>query len=468
MRRALLVISILFCIKITYATSLDRLNKYLTQKEYLQIIHLHKETESKQEIITEELCAATLYSCIKLGDYQYGRSVYTTIKSYAGRYLGYFDNPFTYFLSVCINQLDLPIYEEDIDRYVEMRTSSDSNNKTKAKILEETAYSLCKYNIYELGLKYYNQYLTYEKYLEPIYFYRNLINIGKAFNQNQMPQKALITYKKCAEYYKNKYGQYSKNYAKLLNEMAYISPFLNIDYINLLMESKGIYEHNADTTSDLYAITLDNIATYYTQIRDTEKALSYSYKANQIFKSIDSTNTDYAKSLNNIGAILAFDKDTDSSISEKYYLKALSINPTVSAAMNLALLYDYQKKYDQAEVYYDMIGHYNKHNVYANQVANHYALKGDFNLYSAYMAEYLNYLRQTNQQNVIYMTEEERKRYINIIQNVRLQNLFTYAADNKHEQLGSLCFDYLLMSKSLLLSYDSSIDEIINPQTHQS
>lgn len=409
---------------------------------------------------------AELHTHLHEGHIEEGRITYEKLKKKVAGYMGFYSGTFDLYMSFCTNQLNLTIGQDEVTKFHDMCVNANNiNNRTKAKILYEIAHTLCAYGQSSLGLSYYQGLLNLESDIEPIYFYRYLMDIGWAYNQCQMPQKAFLTFKRCADYYKEKFGISSKNYAKALNAMVYVARFINMNYLDLLQTEHDIYVSNGDTTSNQYAICLDNFCSYYNKQGDLEQAIVYALKANRIFENISPNGRDFAISLNNIGAIYKELSVKDSSfahLAEQFLIRSMEIEPTVSAALNLALFYDYQMGLpDKAMEYYDRLGNYNCHNVYAMQVGNHYANIGDYATYASYMEEYINYIRMVQQQNVPFMSASERSAYIKLVQNEKMEQMFDLAAESRHESLPGLCFNYLLMSKSLLLSYDANIDKII-------
>lgn len=415
---------------------------------------------------TEEL-VEKLHACLSYKDFEQAQLVYAELNKITPAYVGYYTSTFDLYMSICISDLDISLGEGDIDKFFQMRTQNGKVSKQmEAKIISEIASTLCQYNIFDIAIKYYQKLLDLEEYIIPIYFYRYLMRIGFAYNAYRMPQKAYMSYKRCADYYKNKFGAYSINYAAAIHEMAYTAHFINIDNLNLLLTELDIHQHNGDTASTDYAVCLDNIATYYIGKNKLDSALYYALAANNILKK-DTTNfIDNSISLNNLGAIynrLTISDKTYIHKAEELFLQALENNPYNNyTLLNLALLYDNQLgDTEKGEEYIKNLSESSSHTNYAIDVANHYARIGDFEKYNLYMADYLNYIRRIQQINVPYMSEKERSSYINIIQNERMEDLFQFASQNRHSNLAALCYDYLLMSKSLLLSYDSNIEEIM-------
>lgn len=414
-----------------------------------------------------EWLVSEMHTYLHNGDMENARKSYHLLKGKVPSYIGFYSGAFDLYISLCTEQLNLNIGEDEIAKIYDMCISDNGiTTKTKGKILSEIAATLCDYGLSSLGLSYYQELLELEKDLEPIYFYRYLMDLGWTYNKCQMPQKAYLTFKRCGSYYKDKFGRCSKNYAKALTGMTYVARFINVDNLNLLQEEHGIFVNNGDTLSNQYAVCLDNLGSYYNKRNDFDKALFYALKANRIFEETDPKGRDLAISFNNIGAIYKGLSAKDSSflsLAESYLVKSMQIEPTTSAALNLALFYDDQVGLpDKAMEYYDYLGDYDRHNVYAMDVGNHYAHIGDYAEYASYMTEYINYIRMVQQQNVPFMSASERNNYIELIQNERMEKMFDLAVEARHESLPGLCFNYLLMSKSLLLSYDANIDEIIN------
>ena len=407
-----------------------------------------------------------LHECLQRNDYEKGWTVYSQLKKKTAGYLGYHRNAFSLYMSVCTDELNIEIGEEEANLFYQMCIKGGyAKNRTKGKILSDMAAVLCDFNQYELALSYYREFLKLEQDIEPLYFYRYLMDMGWTYNRCQLPQKAFLTFKRCASFYKDYYGPLSRNYAKAINSMAYVARYINADYLDLLLEENNILKCSGDTASTKYAICLDNIAAYYYRKKEHKTGILYALKANSIFKQEDSTDVHYAISLNTLGCFYKELCETDSSfipLAESYLLKSFQIYHSNNTALNLALLYEnVLNNQKEARHYFDLIEDYARHHNLAMDMADYYARTGDFCSYATYMKEYIDYVRDANFNNVIFMSSEERKSYINLVQEMKVERLFEWAAKNCHQDLPGLCFDYLLMSKSLLLSYDASINDMV-------
>ena len=419
---------------------------------------------------TDQL-VAELHNCLQSGQLDKGVSVYEVLNRETPAYIGFFSSTFELYMAVCTDNLDLIIGQDEIERFYQMcMMRSDKTARTKGKILSDIASTLCQYEQYQIGLYYYEQLIPLEKELDPLSFHRNLMSMGWAYNYSQQPQKAYLAFKRCADFYKKTYGMNSRNYAKSLEAMAFVSRYINADYYALLQEQMTIYKNLGDTLSEAYAITLDNINAYHQGKGCNDIALDYAIRANRIFETSNRKSDHYAISLNNVGTIYQKMGKTEPSyysLAEQYFLESIRITPENQSVLNLALLYEDQGKADEAMEYYDLVDEDMKHGAYADVLADHYAKVGDYGLYTLYMEDYLNYIRTIHQQNVPYMTEAERSRYIDLIQNEHLELLFDLASENRNDRLPGLCFNYLLMSRSLLLSYIDSIQSIVRHSSNQ-
>lgn len=428
--------------------------------------YIHQKTEGL--LPDDSICAAAMYYTIKKHDWNTAEKAYNDLQIHRRRFMGSeYPSAFDLYLSVCVKRLKLTVGEQDIRMYLKMREAMANGNKQAfGRAIFDTGMSVQRLGDKEFTLELLELFLSYEKEMEPIYFNRYLMDIGWVFNSYQMPQKAYMLFNKCADYYLKTMGEYSLNYAKSIQAMVYVSRFIGKekDRMPLLQTQKAILEHNGDTISDSYAVCLDNLAmTIYSNGED-DKAVEYAERARTIFENNDNT-VDLSVTLNNLAAIYRKLSLKDSIYLDKTEIllnQSLELYPTAETIINLINYYDEQKnEHDKAAQLINTFPGEYQHSVFAKEIATHYESIGDFETYTLYMQEYLDYLRYVLQTNAVYMSKEEREVYVKFFQNENLEELFDNAAYLRNSKMSTLCFNYLLMSRSLLLSFDASIKNII-------
>ena len=421
------------------------------------------------ELPSDSICSAALYHSLQTSDWELGKKAYADLQSHLRQRLGmFYNNAFEMFLSICVDKLYLPVSENDVRLYLKMKLSTpDLKRRIAGKIIYETGIAVNRLGDNSLAVELLEQFLEYENDIEPIYFNRYLIEIGWAYNKNDMPQKAYMAFKKCAEYYYWKLGEYSKTYTNAINAMAYVSRYIARDgeRMGLLQKEKEILEHIGDTLGEKYAICLDNIASTYFAEDETEAAIEYAERAHSVLELCDSKQH-MAILYNNLSTYYSVFAQQDTCYLakvEELLNKSLQLYPSSHAIANLIQFYDEKlKDYDKALELIDTWKGESKHSIYADIVANHYAHIGDFAAYTQYMNEYIDNLRAILQKNALFMSAEERNGYVKSFQENNLMNLFKLAADSRDAKMAELCFNYLLMTRSLLLSFDSNIKTIID------
>lgn len=421
-------------------------------------------TQSKETDIKE--LVSDLHVSLVDGHEEKAYDVYEQLRKAVPSYMGFYPDVISMYMSICTDQLDINIGPKDVKRFYDMRVHYGSGtDKGKARILSEVARAMCEYGQDSESLPYYEDFINLEKSLDPIYFHRQLMNAGWAYNYGKRPQKAYLVFRKCAEFFRKQYGDYSKNYAEALNALSYVSQFVNADKKEFLQQEYDIHTHRNDTLSLDFAVCLDNIASYHIKNGNLQLAMEYCRRANRIFEEISPESGDYAISLSNLGSIYHRLGKSDSTYIEKaeeYFLKSLEIYPSQITALNLMQLYDDDWSMPQkAESCLEYLNQEGLHSTYARVVAEHYAKVHDYTAYAAYLSEYFNYLRSLWQENICFMSASERANYSKQIQDDDMDRLFRLASERRDPALPGMCLDYLLMSKSLQLSYDANIEKIL-------
>lgn len=404
--------------------------------------------------------------CLNDGNVNEANDIYEQLRKTVPAYIGYYRDVTAMYMSVCTEQLGIEIGPEDIKKLYDMRMRfGGASDKGKARILSQIAEALYEYGQYAESLPYYEDFISLEKSLDPVYFHRQLMKAAWAYNYSERPQKAYLSFRRCAEFFRKKYGEYSKNYADALNALSYVSQFVNADKKEFLQQEYDIHTHRNDTLSLDFAVCLDNIASYHTKKGNLQLAMEYCRRANKIFEEISPESGDYAISLNNLGSIYHRLGKSDPKYiknAEEYFLESLEIYPRQITALNLMQLYDDDWSMPQkAESCLGYLNQEDCHSTYAWDVAEHYAKVHNYAAYALYMSEHLDYIRSMVKENICFMSASERANYSRKIQETDMNRLFELASERRHPDLSGLCFDYLLMSKSLQLSYDANIEKII-------
>lgn len=457
---------VIICIGVSLEFTYAKANKTSADLKKLAKYYISQKAEGL--LPEDSICAAAMYYTIKKHDWYTAEKAYNDLQIHRRRLMGSeYPSAFDMYLSICVEQLKLTVSEDDIRMYLNMREAMAKGNKRIfGRAIFDTGMSIQRLGDEEFTTELLELFLKYEAEMEPVYFNRYLMDIGWIYNSYQMPQKAYMLFKKCADYYLTTMGEYSMNYAKSISAMAYVSRFVGKekDRMPLFLKQKAILEHNGDTISDKYAVCLDNLAMTFHSNDESHKAVKYAEKARTLFESNDHT-ADLSVTLNNLAAIYRKLSLKDSLYLEKaenLLHQSIKLQPTAEAVMNLIDFYDAQKKeHDKAARLIDAFPGEYQHSVYANEIAAHYASMGDFETYTKYMQEYLDYKKTVLQTNAVYMSKEERDDYVKFFQDENLEELFDNAAHSRSSNMSTLCYNYLLMSRSLLLSFDASIKNIM-------
>lgn len=463
----LIILSFVLGISICMSASSEKINDIPIDLNKLTSMYAIQ--KSKGVLPSDTICSAALYQSLRTSDWETGKKAYTDLQTYFKRGMGiFYSSVFEKFLSICVNELKLTVGEEDVRSYLKMRLAAvEGKRNAEGKILYETGIAVKQLGDSRLALEFLEQFLNYENDIDPIYFNRYLMDVGWTYLNGGVPQKAYMNFRKCAEYYRNKFGGYSKNYANALNSMAYASRLIGRgeETLVLCLKEKEILEHNGDTIGDRYAICLDNIASAYYARDEIEPAIEYAEKARSIFEKSDNEQH-LAIVYNNLSAFYTQLADKDTCLlskAEELLIQSLGLYPTSSAVTNLISLYDNElKNYTKSQELIDKWNDESKYYVDVDVAANHYALIGDYATYTRYMKVYIDKLRTVLQGNALFMSSEERNGFVKSIQESNLRDLFELAAKTHDSHMAALCYDYLLMTRSLLLSFDSSIMNIVD------
>lgn len=401
--------------------------------------------------------AGMLYVSLRRARYEEAAYYASRLNTAMNRYKGYYRSLYGFYILTCIDDLGLSLSGDE--PYLYLRAYDSSAETVRAKVVFEIAGTS-----YELGdtknaIAFCDSVYNTRGHIQPIYFYRNIQEIAHIYNRVQMPQKAYRLFSECADYYLSRFGPNSLKYASNLNDMAYVARFINKESLPLYLRIDSIYKATGREQTLANAINLDNIGSCYAKKGDSGTQLKYCFKSLDIIKKLDDIDSrHYAIVLNNIAsAYIVTDRDKHL----EYLHRALDQDTTVAILVNLGIAYDMEDDENRAWHYLSQVDSANQ-TVYAVDYAAHFARYGRFKRYTDYISDHITYMRHILKNNVTFMTEDERFAYISFFTDNRAHEMFAYAADGVDRRLAALCYDYLLMSKSLLLTFNSNIEEIVS------
>lgn len=401
--------------------------------------------------------AGILYVCIKQNNLADARCVVDRLEKLVPRYLGMYTSVYSLYINTCINELNLNIGREDALTFLKIYENEPL--RVRAKKAHDVAEVLASYHDYKQAVAVLDFIRENKSEIEPTYYYRFLYSLSQFYNYCQNPQMAYVLQEQCAHYYRSKFGTMSKNYAKMLSGMAYVARFTNKPSLELLLKVDSIYRESELVKTMDYAINLDNIGASYSRQGNFKEARKYCEQAYDLMRELEDVDSLHvAITINNIGS---FVKHDDYQTAKSYFLKSISIYPTVEAILNLALIYEGEQDYEMAHDLYAQLSDYNRM-VFSNTIANHLAKSNRWDEYYETMSIYMQHLKFLIKDNVSVMPENDRPDFLEYITNTsEIANLFEYAFTVKDDRLASLCYDYLLMTKSLLLQFKDNIHNIV-------
>lgn len=401
--------------------------------------------------------AGILYVCLRQNNLKDTKQIVSRLEKLVSKYLGMYESVYSLYINTCINDLDLNIGREEAEVF--LKTYENEPFRVRAKKAHDVAEVLASYHDYEQAVNVLDFIRDNKSEIEPTYYYRYLNSLAMYYNYCQNPQMAYVLQEQCAGYYKDKFGTLSWNYAKMLTGMAYVARFTNKPNLELLLKVDSIYRESGLVETEDYAINLDNIGTAYSRQGNFIKARDYCNRAYDLMQKMERLDSIHiAITLNNIGNFI---KHNDIKDSKKYFLKSISTYPTAEAILNLANIYENEQDYEKAHELYDQLSDYNR-KVFSNVIAYHLAKSNRWDEYFDMINQYLQYLKILIKDNVRVMPEAERSDFVEYITNSReIANLFEYACTRKDATLSTLCYDYLLMTKSLLLQFKDNIDNLV-------
>lgn len=279
---------------------------------------------------------------------------------------------------------------------------------------------------------------------------------GWCLNYSHSPYLAYQAFSKAMDYCKKNFGEMSSPYAKATNGMAYECQYLKKDalpyYKKLLYISREVYGEDAFET----AVCHDNISATYLKQQQLDSALLYSEIAYNIFAKSDCSVEDLSKCLNNMGTIYVQKGDTAKALT--LYMEALNLRPSSTLLHNIAKIYSNQKQYEQAFQYLSKMSDNYKNCVYAAVLAECYAALGNYTHFVEYEKKFLDYKRESMQNNFRLMINAEREQYWTTNHDCYCDSLFRIACRTGNKESATICYDHLLLQKSLLLAFNKSFE----------
>lgn len=405
------------------------------------------------------LMMGVFYACLHSHDYENATLLEREIKN-SDVSLQMSQIFFEYYFWKFAGEYGILLDDREADLYLEMQKQRSLSSRGMMSNLARMAEMFSGYGEYGIASKYYEGMDAYKSDVSPVLYTRHREELAWVYFNLHKYQLAYRLFKECADKYKECFGQYNQMYLRSLNNIGFSMTYLNKDPIETYLEVKILYDSLQMDRTYEYAIVLDNISSCYKGAENYEKALEFALKANDIFQDY-SPEEDYAINLNDISCYYGFLGNKEKEL--EYLLKALEINPSNNTILsNLALYYRGIGDNDSAEKYYSMISETSRNTVFADDIANFYASIGNEEMFLEYKLKDLDFMRRLARQNFSEMTEEEKEGYVGVMQDMNTDYMFDVASKTNDKRFTRLCFDYLLSSKSLMLSFNNSIKDMVS------
>lgn len=368
---------------------------------------------------------------------------------------------FKLYIELCLNSSDITIDDTEGSLFLySYEEIYGITSQRYIKTIKDVAYHYFDSGKYEFAIplfrKFQELYLNSE-YVSPRTYYDTMLSLAWSYYYTQKQQEAFLMFSKCSEFFCSRYGETNSSYTVALRGMAVCAGALNRDYLEILLRENNILRLKPGVQSLPYAINLDNIGTAYFKKNQYENALAYSKQALPIF--------------------------------ENYLNDAVDSMHCAISCSNIAISLIELQRFEEANFYIDKGLHYrsNYKGLYAckaeNELASgnpisalklidkydgyedfksrcHLALS-DTVSYWACQKALIREKRQTLSNNLLLMTEAERRDYLSSYRGKYFHIMFDVASRGNICSEDDICYNNLLLSKSILLSFNSTLWENI-------
>lgn len=362
---------------------------------------------------------------------------------------------------LCIEN-SLPCGDEELKQFLDMyKYAYIATPQKYIKKLDKLSNYFYNHQDYHSAVIVFDTLIDNSGILSPQELVNYLCGKGWAYNYSKEPYKAYLSFARSADYAKEQFGEISEQYAESLLGLAYECQYLHKEALPLYHQLTDIYKSLYGEESKMLAINYDNIAgRYHKGFHKLDSALAYYQKAHHILEMNGDTSMDMVINLNNIGTCYSEMGDIKNAM--KCYMEALSYGQASNLMCNIAYLYKKQGQVDKAFEYLNQMDSFYRDNIYAALVARCYADYKQESQFVNYYKKYLDYIKTVCHNNFIQMVSSERQSYLFKGYDCAFDSLFVIAEQTQNKNAAKVCYDYLLSTKSLSLSFDRHIEDIVH------
>ncbi|MBO4658417.1 MAG: CHAT domain-containing protein [Prevotella sp.] len=357
--------------------------------------------------------------------------------------------------------------EHEAELYLDMQKQRCGNaGSMMVANLSNMANLFGRYGALDVAARFYEHMDEYQLEISPVQYARQRERLALIYQRWNHHQLAGRIFQECANIYKERFGTSHDGYLRCLHNVAFSNHYLNKNPLEMNLKLKDNLDSFGNTECIEYAILLDNISSCYVVNGDYDRALENLLKAKEIYEHFESYGCDYALNLNNIGECYGFKGDREKQ--QDYLLKAVSLAPDNNDILcNVANMFKEKGDFQEAAHYYSMISPLSQNTTSAHDIALFYASIGENEKFLEYESNYVAFIKNISQHNFGEMTNEEKELYVGVLQDLYTGPMFDIASKMKDSRYARLCYDYLLSSKSLMLSFITSIKDIVGQSDNE-
>lgn len=451
-----IIIAGLCCIPLR-AEEINTLKSLLREKGYEQIVSQYREYSGPDSML---VASAVIYSSLRVQDSKAFTRSYETISK--DRKTRIFIKPFDRYMIMCIDSLDILAQREDLFLFLNMYINT---HKERPRFIAKELIEMCEYYSRHYQSDFstlcFEALLPYRKYIAPSTFYKVAGRIARDYGYVGNNQKAFRLFKECADYYKGIFGENNISYAEMLIDLSASSRFVGKDGFQYLKEAERIIIDSLKLEkTEQGARLLDDIGTMKMRKHEYDReALEYMLRSKEALEACGDTVENLAACFNNIGFWYYTNKEYDKSLD--YYYKSLEVYRNPATLVNISSHFARMGDEVNSFKYLQMIDTCDLATSFSQNVIDYAIRVKNYPLMHKYCSNFLDYYRNLMQQNIISMSENDRGHYVRWMQSTTIERELEEASRINDDTLAAFCYDYLLLSKSLMLSFDSSIDDLV-------
>lgn len=362
---------------------------------------------------------------------------------------------------LCLEE-SLPCGDEELRQFLDMYKYSYISTPIKyIRQLDELSRYFYNKQDSKSAIIVFETLLESDDILSPEEHVKYLCGKGWAYNYCKEPYKAYKSFALSVDYAKERFGIFSEQYAKSLNGLAYECQYLHKNNLPYYLQLADIYKTLYGENAYVVAINYDNIGgRLIKECHNPDSALFYHQKAISILKEMECPPKDIMKCLSNMGVCYSYLGNEQKAL--ECYKSALLYDCGSTLLYNIAHIYKKQGEIDTAFEYINQMDSIWRTDHYGSFVAECYAAKGDLKNFIHYYTCELNFFKDVWRNNFLQMIGSERQSFLYDGYNCDFDPLFVIAEQYKNNEAAKICFDYLLAIKSLSLSFDQHIKDIVH------